>query len=117
MEQQEQRIISGNRCGYDLNVVELFTPPEDQGPRPLYIQEAVRRMGKVFDSPGILLELYYTQNQGKRNPGKQRKRRGERRQACTRVLQYCMHNMDVMTGEICWPKTTAPPSATAEDTC
>ena len=52
MEQQEQRIISSNRCGYDPNVVELFTPPpEDQGPRPLYIQEAVRRMGKVFDNP------------------------------------------------------------------
>jgi hypothetical protein len=104
MEQQEQRIISGNRCGYDPNVVELFTPPEDQGPRPLYIQEAVRRMGKVFDSPDILPELYYTKNQGKKNPGKQRKRRGERRQSCTRVLQYCMHNMDVMIGEICWPK-------------
>jgi hypothetical protein len=61
-------------------------------------------MGKVFDSPDILPELYYTKNQGKKNPGKQRKRRGERRQSCTRVLQYCMHNMDVMTGEICWPK-------------
>jgi hypothetical protein len=105
-EAQQQRQSyrgTGNRCGYDPNTVELYVPNHDR-PRPVHIQEAVKKAGRAFNDPTLLPKLSFMESKGKKNPGKLRLRRGERRQACIKVVQYAFDYRDDITGEVCWPQ-------------
>ena len=93
--------LCGNRCGHDPEQLREYHRPPHHKPRPSILEQAIQNAAHYYNAPKKFLKKL-----GALHP-KNRRKRSERREAITSVLQVILHYIELISFKVGMNTTTS----------